>query len=124
MAILDDDEDKLIADVLPRLVRDDASRPAITVDYERYAHFLEDADLTEDQKREFLQALWSIIVNFVDLGFGVHPLQQACGKLDDNGPKTPTSGQDAVQSKEHSITRKFDESADAKRQPEEERIIP
>ena len=62
-----------------------AGPPVITVDYERYAHFLENADLTEDQKREFLQALWNIIVEFVSLGFGVHPLQQAqepCGKLD------------------------------------------
>jgi len=61
--------------------------PVITVDYERYAHMLEDSDLSEAQKREFLQSLWNVIVEFVSLGFGVHPLQQAenaCGKDKEN----------------------------------------
>ena len=55
----------------------------VTVDYDLYAHFLEDSELSEEQKREFLQALWNIVVEFVSLGFGVHPTQQngtACGK--------------------------------------------
>jgi len=56
------------------------SKPVITVDYEKYAPLLDDPDLSEDQKREFLQALWNIITNFVDLGFGVHPVQLACGE--------------------------------------------
>ena len=58
-------------------------RPVITVDYEKYSPLLNDPDLTEDQKREFLQAVWNVVVGFVDLGFGVHPVQQAqntCGK--------------------------------------------
>jgi hypothetical protein len=28
-----------------------------------------------EERRAFLETLWSIIVSFVDLGFGVHPLQ-------------------------------------------------
>jgi len=60
------------------------TRPVITVDYDAYAHFLDDTDLTDDQKREFLQALWTIITEFVSMGFAVHPVQQAtenCGEL-------------------------------------------
>ena len=53
-----------------------SDQPFITVDYERYAHLLEETDLTDEQKREYLQALWGIIVEFVSLGWGVHPLQQ------------------------------------------------
>ena len=58
---------------------------AITLDVARYEGFLAASDLTEDERREFLEALWTIIVSFVDLGFGVHPLQQvgldvACGQ--------------------------------------------
>jgi len=49
---------------------------ALTINYELYEKYLEDSDLTETQKRQFLDALWSIIVSFADLGFGVHPLQQ------------------------------------------------
>lgn len=59
-------------------------RPSLTIDYDLYQKYLDEPDLTESQKRDFLDALWSIIVSFVDLGFGVHPLQQAapdeCGQ--------------------------------------------
>jgi len=51
------------------------SRPAVTVDIARYQALLDGEDLTDDQKRQFLETLWQIIVQFVDLGFGVHPLQ-------------------------------------------------
>ncbi|MGJ8572278.1 MAG: hypothetical protein ACSHXI_16430 [Hoeflea sp.] len=59
-------------------------KPALTIDYALYERYLEESDLSEDQKREFLETLWSVIVGFVDLGFGVHPLQQSgassCGE--------------------------------------------
>jgi len=55
-------------------------KPTLTVDVEKYQSFLDGADMTEAQKEEFLQSLWSIIVSFVDLGFGVHPLQEVCGE--------------------------------------------
>ncbi len=54
-------------------------KSAIHIDYERYEKFLENADLTGQEKREFIDALWSIIMEFVSLGFGVHPLQQVDG---------------------------------------------
>lgn len=56
------------------------TRPVITFDAARYEHFLAEMGLDEDQKHAMLEALWSIIVSFVDLGFGVHPAQQACGQ--------------------------------------------
>jgi hypothetical protein len=52
-------------------------KSTLTVDVEKYQAFLDGADMTEEQKDEFLQALWSIIVSFVELGFGVHPVQAA-----------------------------------------------
>jgi hypothetical protein len=58
----------------------ETTRPAIAFDVERYERFLEDHGLSEDQKRAVLEALWSIIVSFVDLGFGIHPLQTARGQ--------------------------------------------
>lgn len=57
-----------------------APKPTLTVDVEKYQAYLDGSDMTEAQKEEFLQALWSIIVSFVELGFGVHPLQEVCGK--------------------------------------------
>jgi hypothetical protein len=55
-------------------------QPILSVDVEKYQAFLDEADMTEAQKEEFLQALWSIIVSFVEMGFGVHPLQAVCGE--------------------------------------------
>ncbi len=49
---------------------------ALSIDWELYGKYLDESDLTEEQKREFIETLWSIVVSFVDLGFGVHPLQQ------------------------------------------------
>lgn len=75
----------------PPLKQRDIERPVITVDYERYTHFLESSDLTEAQKQDLLQVIWEIVVEFVSLGFGIHPLQQAkldCGKTTQPPPKS------------------------------------
>lgn len=54
------------------------SRPALTVDWARYAAMIDDPDISAVDKQAFLETLWSIMVAFVDLGFGIHPLQQVC----------------------------------------------
>lgn len=92
-----------------------ADKPHITVDYEKYAHFLDTADLTEDQKREFIQTLWNIIVEFVSMGFGVHPVQQAQDACGQNGespgiPAIPAS--DQVLLKTDILSKNFSHAAD------------
>ena len=65
-------------------VKDDAidrakgkeARPVITLDVALYESYLADSSMTADEKHAYLEALWSIIVSCVSLGFGVHPLQQ------------------------------------------------
>jgi hypothetical protein len=54
--------------------------PGLKVDWELYGHYLEASDLSDDQKREFVETLWSIVLSFADLGFGLHPAQQTCGE--------------------------------------------
>ncbi|MEL6648133.1 MAG: hypothetical protein AAFQ05_10585 [Pseudomonadota bacterium] len=54
----------------------------LQIDWERYGAMLDASDLSEAQKLEFIQALWSIMTTFVDLGFGLHPVQQVCGQAD------------------------------------------
>ncbi len=56
----------------------DTRLPSLTIDYDLYARFLEDSGMSDAQKKEFIETLWSVIVSFVDLGFGMHPLQQIC----------------------------------------------
>ena len=86
------------------------NRPVITVDYEKYAQFLKHPDLSEDQKREFIQTLWNIIVEFVSMGFGVHPLQQAqdaCGQNSKNPGNPSFLGPNDVISRVVNLTRIF-----------------
>tara|TARA_R110002124_G_scaffold7493_1_gene42798 strand:+ start:62 stop:346 length:285 start_codon:yes stop_codon:yes gene_type:complete len=51
----------------------------VTVDWEMYAAMLDGSDWTDDQKRELIETLWTIVLAFVDLGFGVHT-SQSCGQ--------------------------------------------
>ncbi len=50
-------------------------RQGFEIDVERYQRYLDSSGLTEDQKSEFLAALWSVVLVFIDLGYGVHPAQ-------------------------------------------------
>jgi hypothetical protein len=48
----------------------------LEIDFNRYQDLLDDVQLTDADRTEFLYALWTIIVAFIDLGFGVHPTQK------------------------------------------------
>lgn len=50
---------------------------SVGFDYERYAHLLNDTGLSDEDKQDILSALWAIITEFVQMGFGVHPIQDA-----------------------------------------------
>ncbi|MFC5583791.1 hypothetical protein ACFPOD_01605 [Nitratireductor kimnyeongensis] len=78
---------------------DASARPIVTVDVEKYQAYLDDPNLNEEQKEEFLQAIWSIMVAFVDLGFGVHPLQEVCGQDSEESCPCAKEGFDQVKSK-------------------------
>ena len=75
----------------------------VNVDFAAYLPYLEDEDISEDEKRAFLQALWGIITDFVALGFGVHPLQHiedACGQVEKSPCSAPQAALDRVESKD------------------------
>ena len=59
-----------------------ATYPALEIDYALYERLLAESDWSDEQKREFIETLWSIVVQFVDLGFGIHPLQQVGAPVD------------------------------------------
>lgn len=71
--------------------------PSISIDWDFYAQFLKDVNMSDDEKLEFLQALVSIVIGFVDLGFNVHPAQlatkdavaknQTCESIADTAPR-------------------------------------
>jgi len=63
-----------------RVKFDAAARRIIQVDVERYQAYLDGTSMTDQQKRDFLQAMWLVMISFVELGFEVHPIQDVCGK--------------------------------------------
>ena len=65
---------------MPPEFNPETAPPRLEIDWDAYLPFFEDEDIPDEAKKELLEALWSIVVSFVDLGFGVHPVQQACGK--------------------------------------------
>ena len=83
--------------------------PSLTIDYALYQKYLDNSDLTEAQKSDYLDTLWSIIVSFVDLGFGVHPLQQACEQELD---LTSLMATDVVSSRKGLSQNQFTDAAD------------
>lgn len=59
--------------------------PTLSIDWELYGHHLDESDLTDAEKREFIETLWYLMVSFVDLGFEVSsPKSAERGKLTDS----------------------------------------
>jgi hypothetical protein len=41
--------------------------PTLTLDVDLYQHYLDNSDLTDAQKQELLETLWSIVCEFVQM---------------------------------------------------------
>ena len=52
----------------------------LSFDFHEFGHFVEDSELTEEEQKELLEALWTILIQFIDMGFGSQSLQS---KTDD-----------------------------------------
>lgn len=50
-------------------------------DPREFMQFVEDEGLTEPQAQQLLRAIWDIHLAFVDLAWGVHPVQQAVDRF-------------------------------------------
>lgn len=77
-----------------------SSKRTLTVDVAKYQEYLDHADMTPEQKEEFLTAVWSVVVTFVELGFDVHPLQEVCGKDGETAAQSPKAAFDQVRSED------------------------
>lgn len=51
----------------------------LLIDCERYQGLLDTAHLNEEDRIAFMQALWSVMTAFIDLGYGVSPVQLVQG---------------------------------------------
>lgn len=89
-----------------------AAKPSLAIDLDKYQAYLDGSGLTPAQKEDFLRALWSIMVAFVDLGFGVHPVQQACGQVEKSLDPRAQADSDGVNSNKPSIREHFNDAPD------------
>lgn len=93
---------------------DDEAAPTprtLTVDVAYYARLLDDPNVTDEQREEFIKSLWGVILCFVDFGYRLSPVQQVgagahealdaaviaklCGE-DPDGGNDPSSGTPSV----------------------------
>lgn len=79
-----------------RVTFEAAARRIIKVDVERYQSYLDDTSMTDQQKKDFLQAMWLVMMSFVEMGFEVHPIQHVCGKASSIGNGSSTRELDKV----------------------------
>lgn len=112
-----DDTDKLENGVIV----EKSTLPALTIDWELYGKYLDESDLSDADKQAFIETLWSIVVSFVDLGFGVHPVQHVCGQEDDLHELITANAEAVVISKNNSKP-EFNAAADTLSGPSRERI--
>lgn len=71
--------------------------PALELDPQEYMGYLGDCDLTEAQKIEFLQTLWSIMAAFVELGFTTN----ICEQIFESGLPGESDADEGVNSAPH-----------------------
>jgi hypothetical protein len=65
---------------------------------------MRDTGMSAEQKEEFLRSMWVVVMTFVELGFGVHPLQQVdqqepCGQHEKGSDQGAKDAFDRVRSK-------------------------
>lgn len=53
------------------------NKPSLGIDVDYYQAIIDDPEVSEERKRELIEIIGSIVVSFIDLGFGVHPIQLA-----------------------------------------------
>lgn len=90
-------------------------RPTLTLDVALYEGYLADRDLDEGQKRALLEALWSIIVGFVDLGFAVEPAAKPSDGPDGAHEEFARPRRDLVEYSVDSATKEFEKAAEQDR---------
>lgn len=59
------------------LPQNEGDIPAFTIDVDYYQRVIDDPDVSEARKRQLIEIIGNIVMSFIDLGFGIHPVQLA-----------------------------------------------
>ena len=83
----------------PAHEREPTAYPTLEIDYEYYEQYLDDSDLNDQQKQEFIATIASIMLAFVDMGFGISFTQKPIEEGDILSENTPHLTADLIYSK-------------------------
>ena len=64
----------------PLKVINEDTTPSVYFNWQDWLPYLEGYDIPKDQQREFIEALWLIVLSFIDLGLPVTGTKQICGQ--------------------------------------------
>lgn len=84
----------------PRVQPGASIKSILSVDVDHYQSMLDEPGLSDAEIKEQLEALWLIMVSFIELGYEVHPLQEVCGQDGEDGSQRAKGAFDQVRSKE------------------------
>lgn len=75
-----------------------AGKPSVALDLAAYLHLLEEVDGSDAEKVELLKIVESVMSAWVDMGFGIHSLQQGCGQVPDRESEPAKADSNVVES--------------------------
>ena len=58
-----------------------AGKPSIEIDLYELLHHLDEFDASVEDKLQLLEIIANMMGPFVEMGFEIHPVQQACGQV-------------------------------------------
>ena len=85
-------------------------RRALRLDAEKYDRMLDASVISEGQRRAFIEAMWSVVVAFVDFGYDIQPFE-SCGQSDESASTSPEPDCDLVEYIHSEMTDEFAEMA-------------
>lgn len=94
----------------PKTTAKSAGSPALGFDAREFFQFVDETDWSDEEKTEYITLIWNIVCEFVAMGWGVHPIQQAkddCGKPPENGAPGSLSAPDVVNSSHCELIEEF-----------------
>lgn len=94
----------------------DTKRPTLSIDVQHYQKYLDDSSISDKDKQELLETLWDIICELVQLGYGVHPLQNIdneCGESIEKQEDSTLLSADMVNSLHSTLREHFTQKANA-----------
>lgn len=68
------------SEIVLELIADQRAPEGLVLDVAKYVGYLEGSGLSDAESNVVLVEIWRIVTAFVDLGFGLHPVQQAMDK--------------------------------------------